>query len=283
MSKFGERLKEKMKEKGLKQAEFAERIGITQTAISQYLNDKRKPTPKTVQKIADALGCSVEWLNGNDELTKGTDEPMTNYSTSEVYRGDVYFVKMSNRMYDTGVIDAGRPAVVVSNNQGNYHSSYVQVVYLTTKEKKQLPTHVPIICRVPSTALCEQVQTVSKDRLIEYVRTCTEKEMQQIDEALKISLGLEETRDVFDFANLEAENKELKSYIKEAREKLWEVNESFKNTSEEYAKLKVRYEELKEAAIFPKDYDPTEVLKLKTERDTYKQQYEALLDRLLRK
>lgn len=267
----GERLKEKMKEQGLSQTALGKQCGIGQGTISEYMNEKKHPTDKNIQKIADALGCSIEYLKGNDEPMKKDDEPVTTYVSSEVYRGDIFYVKMSNRMYDTGVLDAGRPAVVVSNNQGNYHSGYVQVVYLTTKEKKPLPTHVPIICRVPSTAMCEQVQTVSKDRLIEYVRTCTEKEMKQIDEALMISLGLEDevTCNEYD-RRIEEENKKLKENLKQAQDAnrvlMQEVND-----------LCEKYKELKSKPI----HDPSEAIKYKIERDTYKQQYESLLDRLI--
>lgn len=84
-----------------------------------------------------------------------------------------------------------RPAIIVSNNTGNVHSSVVEVVYLTTKPKKPLPTHVQIFSsKVPSTALCEQIVTVSKDRIKDRMGALTEKEMQSLDAALIISLGL---------------------------------------------------------------------------------------------
>lgn len=264
-----ERLKEKMKEQGLSQTALGKCCGITQGTISEYMNGKKHPTDKNIQKIADALGCSIEYLKGNDELMKKDDEPVTTYASSEVYRGDIFYVKMSNRMYDTGVLDAGRPAVVVSNNQGNYHSGYVQVVYLTTKEKKPLPTHVPIICRVPSTAMCEQVQTVSKDRLIEYVRTCTEKEMKQIDEALMISLGLEPEVTNYN-GKLEDENRELKEYLKQAKEANQVLKKDFEELYEEYEKIKDR-------SPFPESY----AIRLQAERDAYAELYESLLDRLV--
>ena len=255
-----ERLKEKMKEQGISQSELARRIGGNQSAISEYTRGRVQPTDKTIQKIADALGCSFEYLKGNEVIVK----ELPNYSSAEIYRGDIYFVKMTNRVYDTGVLDAGRPAVVVSNNQGNYHSNYVQVVYLTTKEKKPLPTHVPIICRTPSTAMCEQIQTVSKDRLVEFVRTCTDAEMKQIDEALMISLGLEEKRNGFDFAKLESENAELKVYLKQAQEK--------------NQKLIAEKSELIEKSAVCED-----TMRVQIERDMYKKNYEALIDRLLGK
>lgn len=106
----------------------------------------------------------------------------------DVFRGDVFYVK---NFKGTGSEQSGeRPAVIVSNDIGNKHSGICEVVYLTTKKKKPLPTHVSIMCRVPSVALCEQVCTVSQERLGEFVRTCTDEEMKKIDKALAISLNL---------------------------------------------------------------------------------------------
>ena len=46
-------------------------------------------------------------------------------------------------------------------------------------EEGQLPTHVPINSAThPSTALCEQVQTVSKDRLGRCIGAVSDKEME---------------------------------------------------------------------------------------------------------
>lgn len=82
--------------------------------------------------------------------------------------------------------------MIVSNNKANEHSPVVEVVYLTTQDKKPLPTHVEVLCKVPSTALCEQVHSIYVDRLDDWIKTCTDEEMEAIDRALMISLGLNE-------------------------------------------------------------------------------------------
>ena len=83
-----------------------------------------------------------------------------------------------------------RPAVIISNNIGNRHSPYVEVVFLTSKSKKSLPTHAPVFCKVPSIALCKNVQTIAKDRLQDFIRHCTKEEMSRIETALCCSFGL---------------------------------------------------------------------------------------------
>lgn len=110
----------------------------------------------------------------------------------DVFRGDIFYIKpiQSRGYYAPFDLKEGRPAIIVSNNMCNKHSDRIEVVYLTTSDKKPLPTHVDVICRQKSTALCEQIYTVMKDQVGEFVRSCTAEEMQRIDEALMVSLGI---------------------------------------------------------------------------------------------
>ena len=67
----------------------------------------------------------------------------------------------------------------------------LEVVYLTTQPKNELPTHCTIRStgRV-STVLCEQIHTVAVERIGKYIGVCTAQEMQNIDIGLMISIGL---------------------------------------------------------------------------------------------
>ena len=66
------------------------------------------------------------------------------------------------------------------------------MVYLTTKEKKPLATHVHIeTAKLPSTALCEQIFTVDKLRMDNYVGKLTPKEMEEVERGVMIALGLD--------------------------------------------------------------------------------------------
>lgn len=115
----------------------------------------------------------------------------------EPKRGEIYYVIPDDDTESVGSEQCNhdRPAVIVSNDVGNKFSPIVEVVYLTTRPKKDLPTHVGIYTTVkPSTALCEQICTVSKMRLRKYVNECTEQEMDDIDKALLISLGISTTK-----------------------------------------------------------------------------------------
>lgn len=72
----------------------------------------------------------------------------------------------------------------------NEHADVVEVVYLTIKEKRLMPTHAEVLCKIPSTALCETIYTVNKDRLGDFVRTCTDKEMEGVNAGILCSLGI---------------------------------------------------------------------------------------------
>lgn len=106
-----------------------------------------------------------------------------------IRRGDIYYIR---ECAHTGSEMCGnRPGIIVSNERNNVYSSTVEVVYLTTQGKKQLPTHVPIqTAKHPSTALCEQVTTVSKERINGYIGRLTLQERLAVDRALAISLEL---------------------------------------------------------------------------------------------
>lgn len=111
----------------------------------------------------------------------------------EVRRGDIFYIANSKCYATNPSVEAGRPGIVVSCDELNEHSPSVEVVYLTTKDKKPMATHVPILCKINSTALCETIYTVSKDRLGDYVRTCSDKEMAEIDKGMLHSLGIATT------------------------------------------------------------------------------------------
>lgn len=108
-----------------------------------------------------------------------------------VYRGEIYYVLPEGN--EVGCEQrSGRPGIVVSNNLNNKNAATVEVVYLTTKEKKQLITHVFIdSAQRPSTAICEQITTVDKTRLNNYYGKLTQGEMEAVEVAIMASLGLD--------------------------------------------------------------------------------------------
>lgn len=111
-------------------------------------------------------------------------------NNDRVKRGEIYYIAHA-KCYSTDPSNAaGRPGVIVSSDELNRHSDSVEVVYLTSQEKKPMPTHTEVLCKTPSTALCETIYTIHKDRLGDFVRCCTDAEMEGINAAMLCSLGI---------------------------------------------------------------------------------------------
>ena len=52
-------IKEALKQRGLKQNDLADRLGINRVSLSRLLSDKNDMRISTIKKIADAIGCDV--------------------------------------------------------------------------------------------------------------------------------------------------------------------------------------------------------------------------------
>lgn len=62
MNEIGARIREVRMEKGMTQAQLAERSGLCRSYIMSIEAGQRNPTVKTVTAIAEALGVSVKEL-----------------------------------------------------------------------------------------------------------------------------------------------------------------------------------------------------------------------------
>lgn len=124
-------------------------------------------------------------------------------------RGEIYYI--SHHSATGNEIDKARPGVIVSSDTLNQSSQVVEVVYLTTQEKKDLPTHVTIEATGRrSTALCEQINAVSVLRVGTYCGTCSEDEMLAINQALRASLDLAGIRSPREVKTLKVTDEELR-------------------------------------------------------------------------
>jgi len=113
-------------------------------------------------------------------------------SKRTILRGDIYYADLSPTI---GCEQGGvRPVLILQNNVGNLHSPTVIVAAITASPKKPLPTHVGIghACGrlKESFVLLEQIRTIDRSRLRDYVGELDKHEMEEIDHALSISVGL---------------------------------------------------------------------------------------------
>jgi mRNA interferase MazF len=110
-----------------------------------------------------------------------------------IKRGEIYYADLSPVV---GSEQGGtRPVLIIQNDVGNKHSGTTIVAALTTQIKHRLPVHVYIPAKNTglkrdSLALCEQVRTISVERLKERVGYVPESIMQEVGKALIISFGI---------------------------------------------------------------------------------------------
>lgn len=110
-------------------------------------------------------------------------------------RGEIYYITRPGT--GSEIRAQGHPAVVVSRQYFARTSPVQQVVFLTTRDKPNLETHVQIMSTgIPSTAICEQVNSVAVERFGDRCGICTPEEMESIDAAIAWGLGLEPQLDV---------------------------------------------------------------------------------------
>ena len=111
----------------------------------------------------------------------------------DIHRFDVWYADLPG--FPGSHVQFGmRPVVVISNDAANQHSPVVTIVPLTSKIKpNSLPTHTIIRAKglqVPSVALCEQLMTVDRRRLVNRIGTVQNRaEQRSICCCIQLQLG----------------------------------------------------------------------------------------------
>ena len=110
----------------------------------------------------------------------------------EIRRGDIYHANLNPVV---GSEQGGyRPVLVIQNNRGNKHSPTVVVAAITSRPKHKMPTHVPLKrmegLEKDSVVLLEQLRTIDKKRLDDYVGALDRQQMLKVEKALCSSTGM---------------------------------------------------------------------------------------------
>ncbi|MBY1896629.1 MULTISPECIES: type II toxin-antitoxin system PemK/MazF family toxin [unclassified Clostridium] len=114
---------------------------------------------------------------------------------NNIKRGDIYFARL-NPIVGSEQGGKHRPVLIISNNKGNRYSTTVIVAAITGMEhnKANLPTHVIAkgceFLEKDSIILLEQIRTLDKQRLQEYIGTFDKHLMLSVDDALAVSIGV---------------------------------------------------------------------------------------------
>jgi mRNA interferase MazF len=112
----------------------------------------------------------------------------------KIRRGDMFYADL---MIGVGSEQGGsRSVLIIKNDTGNKHSKTVIVASITsrTDTKPKMPTHCFIKAQQglgrDSLVMLEQIRTIDKERLKEYIGTLDSVFINKIDRALAISVGL---------------------------------------------------------------------------------------------
>jgi len=112
---------------------------------------------------------------------------------NSILRGDLYYADLNPVV---GSEQGGiRPVLIIQNNVGNKHSPTIIIAAITSKAMKAtLPTHHILNAQSgldrESIVLLEQIRTIDKRRLKEYVGALGQEDMLAVDKALAVSIGL---------------------------------------------------------------------------------------------
>ena len=114
-----------------------------------------------------------------------------------IKRGDVFYAELNPVV---GSEQGGtRPVLIISNNTGNRHSPTVIIAAITSRvhTKAKLPTHTSVKdfegLDKDSIILLEQIRTIDKQRLKQYMGMMPDNIMARVDKALAISVALEKS------------------------------------------------------------------------------------------
>ena len=113
---------------------------------------------------------------------------------TNVRRGDIFYADLSPVV---GSEQGGtRPVLIIQNDMGNRHSPTVIAAAISSQTgKARLPTHISLSGRSvglskDSIVLLEQVRTIDKRRLREHMGHVDDALMNQVDNAIAVSFGL---------------------------------------------------------------------------------------------
>lgn len=102
MADIGKRILYLRESLNLSQKELAKKAGITEASLSRYENNRRKPKADVITKIAEALGCTTDFLLGrSDNKTSNINSYRDNNKSKKMEE------KITEILIDKGIVTRG--------------------------------------------------------------------------------------------------------------------------------------------------------------------------------
>ena len=110
-----------------------------------------------------------------------------------IKRGEIWLANLDPTI--GGEISKTRPVLIISNNTNNTHNNVVTALPITSNTNRIYSFEVLIpkgVANLPkdSKAKADQVRTIDKTRLVTLIGALPDNYLSQVDEALKLHLGL---------------------------------------------------------------------------------------------
>jgi mRNA interferase MazF len=104
-------------------------------------------------------------------------------------RGEVWWINFQPSV--GGEIQKQRPAVIVSNDASNKYLNRIQVIPLTTSVDRLYPSEAYVMVKgKKNKAMADQLTTVSKVRVRNRMARLSGSDLQAVEQAIKVQLGL---------------------------------------------------------------------------------------------
>jgi transcriptional regulator with XRE-family HTH domain len=290
---FNMRLKECIEESGMSANKIGEMAGLGHNSIYRIVGGYGVPRRNTVERLADALGVNVEYLMGTSD-TKFIVKNEVTPKNAECYNDPTAYKAIKNVETDTGYLRGDifeyemkhgkemRYALVVSANE-RCNDRFISIVLIN--DKAMGTNNVSLKVNAMMYADCDRVTFAPSASLKGFVRTATAEEMEEIDKAICMGLGIEriempkpdgvegELLNSLADAKLTIENQKQK--MEAMRDEFMNLREGYICKEEKIEKLKAELEKEKNHQIVHSEWN------LKFECDFYKKQYESLLAKIL--
>ncbi len=121
------------------------------------------------------------------------EEPDLYRDSIQILKGDVFYADLDPVIGSE--VGGRRPVVIIQNDIGNKFGPTVVAAITSRPKKKQYPMHVPVKAPLggltsDSVIMLEQIRTIDKQRLGQFLGHVDDDTIQLIENAEKITLGI---------------------------------------------------------------------------------------------